>query len=450
MPSKYKKKTPDNFRKQRRVVKFLGEGSFGQVLKCCNLETGTMEAVKVMKSSTNVIKTAKHEIQILKQLRRLDPNTSHVVRFNSFFFNMEDICLSFEFLDMDLHTYISEMSPCKMCLPLPEVRHITEQLVMALHHLKTIGIIHMDIKPENVMIVDHHAKPLQVKLVDFGGAQMSGNIDFETCIFTQVYSSAEVLLESEMNEALDMWSLGVTAFELAVGTVLFPYNRCYSIINSIVKILGQPPDHVLDKGHEKEEDFIQQEHATGLDLFMDLIKNMLQVDPNQRITPMEALQHPFFTVKEETVKELEATSKERCVENIQLTNYAVDQLEKPEHVPPETVVSQENPAEVQPDNSGEDQLNDGFQTGDNTLNYTCFSSWIAGKHKFKPPGRTESSSAEPSQESSSACFTSPAGWHGHLERAGKRTIHKIPNTPENSKSTKTPNYSDTGRHEFSP
>ncbi|XP_029690097.1 uncharacterized protein isoform X2 [Takifugu rubripes] len=166
----------------------------------------------------------------------------------------------------------------------------------------------------------------------------------------------------------------------------------------------RPPDHVLDKGQqteeffnrrtndhprwtiktaeeygisEKEEDFscfddvvgmlsVQQEHATGLDLFMDLIKNMLQVDPNQRITPVEALQHPFFNVKEE------ATSKEQCLENIQLTNYAVDQLEKPELVPPETVVSQENPAEVQPDNSGEDQLNDGFQTGDNTLNYTCF------------------------------------------------------------------------------
>uniref|UniRef100_A0A674NIG1 Protein kinase domain-containing protein n=1 Tax=Takifugu rubripes TaxID=31033 RepID=A0A674NIG1_TAKRU len=363
-------------RKQRRVVEFLGEGSFGQVLKCSNFETGTMEAVKVMKSCTDVIEIAKHEIQILKRLRRLDPNTSHVVRFNSFFFNMEDICLSFE--------------------------HITEQLVTALHHLKTIGLIHMDIKPENVMIVDRHEKPLQVKLVDFGGAQMSGNIDFETLMFTKI--SPEVLLESEMNEALDMWSLGVTAFKLAVGTDLFPYSRRYSIINSVVKILGQPPDHVLDKGQqteeffnrrtndhsrwtiktaeeygisEKEEDFncfddvvgmlsVQQEHATGLDLFMDLIKNMLQVDPNQRITPVEALQHPFFNVKEE------AASKKPCLENIKLTNYAVDQLEKPELVPPETVVSQENPAEVQPDNSGEDQLNDGFQTGDNTLNYTCF------------------------------------------------------------------------------
>ncbi|TWW53786.1 hypothetical protein D4764_0226090 [Takifugu flavidus] len=132
------------------------------------------------------------------------------------------------------------------------------------------------------------------------------------------------------------------------------------------------------------EPLVQQEHATGLDLFMDLIKNMLQVDPNQRITPVEALQHPFFNVKEE------AASKEPCLENIQLTNYAVDQLEKPELVPPETVVSQENPAEVQPDNSGEDQLNDGFQTGDNTLNYTCFVNTLRTVgHALALPKRTE-------------------------------------------------------------
>uniref|UniRef100_A0A3B5K0E9 Protein kinase domain-containing protein n=1 Tax=Takifugu rubripes TaxID=31033 RepID=A0A3B5K0E9_TAKRU len=402
--------------KQRRVVKFLGEGSFGQVLKCCNLETGTMEAVKVMKSSTNVIKTAKHEIQILKQLRRLDPNTSHVVRFNSFFFNMEDICLSFEFLDMDLHTYISEMSPCKMCLPLPEVRHITEQLVMALHHLKTIGIIHMDIKPENVMIVDHHAKPLQVKLVDFGGAQMSGNIDFETCIFTQVYSSAEVLLESEMNEALDMWSLGVTAFELAVGTVLFPYNRCYSIINSIVKILGQPPDHVLDKGQQTEEFF------------------------NRRTND-----HPRWTIK--TAEEYGISEKEEDFSCFDDGHKKKSQYLRPSFYSKAQLLRS---GFEQDSKAGKNAVMKSPKPGLIQQTPKRQSSWIAGKHKFKPPGRTESSSAEPSQESSSACFTSPAGWHGHLERAGKRTIHKIPNTPENSKSTKTPNYSDTGRHEFSP
>uniref|UniRef100_H2SB96 Protein kinase domain-containing protein n=1 Tax=Takifugu rubripes TaxID=31033 RepID=H2SB96_TAKRU len=380
--------------KQRRVVKVLGEGGFGQVLKCCNLETGTMEAVKVMKSRTGVIEKAKHEIQILKQLRRLDPNTRHVVRFNSFFFNMEDICLSFEFLDVDLHAYICETRLYETGLPLPEVRPITEQLVMALHQLKTIGIIHVDIKPGNVMIVDRHEKPPRVKLVDFGGAQMSGNVDFETCICTQMYSAPEVLLRSEMNEALDMWSLGVTAFELAVGTPMFPYRRRYRLLNSIIKILGQPPDHVLDKGQQTKQFFNRktndhpswtiktdvfnflQEHATGLDRFIDLLKNMLQVDPNQRITPVEALQHLFFTVKEEKAKELETTSKEPCMENIPdiQTNYAVDQLVKPEHVQPETVVSQENPAEVQPDNSGEDQLNDGQTTLEKTSTMSCMKS----------------------------------------------------------------------------
>uniref|UniRef100_A0A674PG92 Protein kinase domain-containing protein n=1 Tax=Takifugu rubripes TaxID=31033 RepID=A0A674PG92_TAKRU len=244
--------------KQRRVVKVLGEGGFGQVLKCCNLETGTMEAVKVMKSRTGVIEKAKHEIQILKQLRRLDPNTRHVVRFNSFFFNMEDICLSFEFLDVDLHAYICETRLYETGLPLPEVRPITEQLVMALHQLKTIGIIHVDIKPGNVMIVDRHEKPPRVKLVDFGGAQMSGNVDFETCICTQMYSAPEVLLRSEMNEALDMWSLGVTAFELAVGTPMFPY-RSWTIKTDVFNCF-------------------------------DDVAGMLS-----RITPVEALQHLFFT-----------------------------------------------------------------------------------------------------------------------------------------------------------
>ncbi|CAF87415.1 unnamed protein product, partial [Tetraodon nigroviridis] len=211
------------------------------------------------------------------------------------------------------------------------VRHITQQLASALLHLKSVGIIHVDIKPRNVMVVDRR-KPLRVKLVDFGGSQMSGNIDNETFACTQIYSSPEVLLHSEINEAVDMWSLGVTAFKLAVGTDLFPYRTCYSILKSILNLFGQPPDEVLDKGLQTEHFFkkgtsggvrwtlrtaeecgledkkdafegfgdveqilsVHQGQETGLDRFVDLIKRMLQVDPNQRITPLEALQHSFF------------------------------------------------------------------------------------------------------------------------------------------------------------
>lgn len=287
---------------------------------------------------------------------------------------MEDICLSFELLDVDLHAYICETVPYQTGLRLPEVRHITQQLAKALHHLQTIGILHVDIKPGNVMVVDRHQKPLRVKLVDFGGSQLSGHVDFESFIFTEMYGSAEVLLQSEMNEAVDMWSLGVTAFELAVGSDLFPYRKCYSILKSIVNIFGQPPDRVLDKGlqtqhffnketngeprwtmktadecgvAEKEDAFncfsdveeilsVHRGQETGLDLFVDLIKRMLHVDPSERITPLEALHHSFFTNKEDQADERDGSS-----------NSAVEQLEDTEHVQPETAACQENPANVQ-------------------------------------------------------------------------------------------------------
>lgn len=405
----------DSLGTQRRVIDVLGDGTFGQVLKCYNLETESLEAVKIMKSRSDVIEMAKQEIKTLNRLRRLDPDRCHIVKFNSFFFNNEDICLSFEFLDVDLHAYICETMPYETGLDLPEVKHITQQLATALHHLKSIGIIHVDIKPGNVMVVDRHEKPLRVKVVDFGGSQVSGNINFETFIFTGMYGSPEVLLQSEINEAVDMWSLGVTAFELAVGTILFPYRKCYRLLNSIVKIFGQPPDHVLDKGLQTENFFnketngdvrwtiktaeecgieekedalncfsdveeillVHQGQETGLDLFVDLIKHMLQVDPNKRITPLEALQHSFFTTKEDKANELDETSKEPCLGNIldiQLTNSAVDQLENPEHVQPEAAVSQENPAEVQLENSGEHRLNvlNVVQMEDNTMNCNCF------------------------------------------------------------------------------
>lgn len=80
------------------------------------------------------------------------------------------------------------------------------QLVMALHHLKNVGIIHLDIKPMNVTVVERHEKPLREKLVDVGGAQTTGSTDFETFIFTPMCSP---LLLCEISEAVD---LRVTTF----------------------------------------------------------------------------------------------------------------------------------------------------------------------------------------------------------------------------------------------
>lgn len=328
-----------------KIIKILGEGSFGQVAKCTNLKTNKTEAVKILKSCQGIVKSAYREIYNLKRLQCLDPDRSHIVRFNTFFFHRDDICLSFELLDMDLRTYIDEINSMswQRGLALSNVRGITRQLVTALEYLKTIPIIHGDIKPENVMIVDRHQQPIQVKLIDFGGAQLSSQASSENLVHTCNYSSPEVLLMSLVNEATDMWSVGLTAAELALGLKLFWHDDIYNMLRCIINTLGQPPDHVLDNGTNTPNIFnsdpnrvprwtmkpidqykSETNSATAknpepfncfddirkallyprgiqnnLNEFLDLIKKMLEVDPDKRPAPADILQHPFLAVKEE-------------------------------------------------------------------------------------------------------------------------------------------------------
>uniref|UniRef100_A0A674N7E4 Protein kinase domain-containing protein n=1 Tax=Takifugu rubripes TaxID=31033 RepID=A0A674N7E4_TAKRU len=278
-------------------------GTFGQVVKCYNSKNDTFEAVKILKSHADVITLADREVRILKRLQCLDPEKSHIVKFNNFFFDKEGICLSFEPLDLDLFTYIYDVKgpPLNGGLALSEVRAIAHQLATALHHLKTNGIIHGDIKPNNIMVVKRQEEPLKVKLGDFSTAQFCGNINSNISPRTNCYSPPEVLLNCPFDEAIDMWSLGITLVVAALGTSFIPYNNTYDMLKFIINIMGQPPDHVLDNAQ------------TGVDLFLDLIQKMLDVDPEKRIMPLEFLLHSFVDVtEEETEKDMGLSDQSSC------------------------------------------------------------------------------------------------------------------------------------------
>uniref|UniRef100_A0A3Q3FFA1 Protein kinase domain-containing protein n=1 Tax=Labrus bergylta TaxID=56723 RepID=A0A3Q3FFA1_9LABR len=247
-----------------KVEAFLGEGGFGVVAKCRNTITNKFVAIKVNKNAPEIYHQARQEIEILKQLRCLDPETCNIVQWNGYFFLKMNICLNFELLDLSLYHYM-EGTPEKT-LPITEVKDVLYQLSIALSHLSSIGIVHADLKPDNVMVVDRHQKPLRVKLIDFGLASRVSDCQPGMCVQTTWYRAPEVCLYSEFNEAIDMWSLGLTAAELA----------------------GQLPDHVLDQGHATG-------HNSDHGLLVDLIKKMMHLDQDQRIKPQEVLQHPFLT-----------------------------------------------------------------------------------------------------------------------------------------------------------
>ncbi|XP_035807950.2 homeodomain-interacting protein kinase 1-like [Amphiprion ocellaris] len=317
------------------VEDILGEGSFGVVAKCRNTETQKSVAVKVNKGQEGVLQQAIGEIAVLKRMRCLDRDICNVVQWDGFFFDKENICITFELLDMSLRDYMKEQD---RGFTVGELKPILYQLATALASLHSIGITHMDLKPDNIM-VDRSHQPLKVKLIDFGLARPVSALHQGDCMGTLFYCAPEMLLGVPFDESIDIWALGQVMAELAMGCWLYPGDTHYDMLRYIVETQGQPPDDLLDNGlytsdyfypqdnsssrwtfktpedvyHEhgfcasetrsvtlKSLDEIEQnmkqdaDHHRDQKMFISLIKSMLTLDVSNRINAQQVLDHEFF------------------------------------------------------------------------------------------------------------------------------------------------------------
>uniref|UniRef100_A0A3Q1AKT7 Protein kinase domain-containing protein n=1 Tax=Amphiprion ocellaris TaxID=80972 RepID=A0A3Q1AKT7_AMPOC len=251
----------------------IGEGGFGVVAKCRNTDTNKTVAIKINKSEAGILQQAVEEIAILKRLRCLNPDTCNIVRWDGFFFHKENICMTFELLDQSLYHYLQEQHT--RGLTMGELKPILHQLATALAHLHSTEIVHADLKPVNVMVVNRHQHPIQVKLIDFGLACPVSEVKQGACFGTVWYSAPEMLLGVPFKESFDMWSLGLIMAELILGCHLYPGKTVYDVLRFMV----ETQDVELEKDRK---------------MLVSLIKSMLNMDASKRITAREVLQHPFF------------------------------------------------------------------------------------------------------------------------------------------------------------
>uniref|UniRef100_A0A3B3UHZ4 Protein kinase domain-containing protein n=1 Tax=Poecilia latipinna TaxID=48699 RepID=A0A3B3UHZ4_9TELE len=241
---------------------FLGEGSYGKVVKCTKLDNEELVAVKVLRK--DCFKEGKKEAKILRKILQLDPEKNNLLKFIESFKYKGYFCLAFEILDVSVFDFIKSRD--FVPLSLPEIRVIAQQLLVALNALKSAGLVHADIKPDNIMFVNHRSQPLKVKLIDFGLAVKASKLWFVGTVQAIGYRAPEVILGLKMNESVDMWSLGCSLAYMYLG-----YGTQFKsgIYNRISDSLG----------------------------FISLLKQILLVDPDARITPGEALGHCFITMK---------------------------------------------------------------------------------------------------------------------------------------------------------
>uniref|UniRef100_A0A3P9JZY9 Protein kinase domain-containing protein n=1 Tax=Oryzias latipes TaxID=8090 RepID=A0A3P9JZY9_ORYLA len=142
-----------------KVQKILGEGCFGKVAKCTKLGSQEMYAIKIIAN----VQEGKEEFESMKLIQVLDPEVNHLMKMYECFSFQNVICLVYEILEESLEDFLNK-NECE-ATPLTYVRAIAQQMFQALKALKSIGVVHCDIKLDNIMFAEK--KSLKFKLIDF-------------------------------------------------------------------------------------------------------------------------------------------------------------------------------------------------------------------------------------------------------------------------------------------
>ncbi|XP_053722253.1 homeodomain-interacting protein kinase 4-like isoform X2 [Synchiropus splendidus] len=322
----------------------MGEGSFGYVVQCKNLKTKEIVAVKISKdtSSPDDVKES-GELITLQKLRRLDPDRACLIKYHDYHHVCGRVVIVFEKLDITIYDYMKKRGWAPM--PICDLKNIMKDIATACKALKEVGVIHTDMKLDNVMLVDQRKRPLRTKLIDFGESVKTKQVCTGTIVQALPYRAPEVILGLRYTEAIDIWSLGMITAHLFIGFALCPGTNEYETMRCIIKLLGKPPKKMLDEGiytrlyfykcpgvntskkiwtfktpeqYEKENrvkpkdrrkrilsslDEIKslplhnkRSHSSEeISACVELMKKMLQIDPKNRISVYAVLLHPFLT-----------------------------------------------------------------------------------------------------------------------------------------------------------
>ncbi|KAF4584297.1 kinase domain containing protein [Ophiocordyceps camponoti-floridani] len=336
------------------ILDVLGQGTFGQVVKCQNLKTQEVVAVKVIKNRTAYFNQSMMEVSVLDLLNtKLDKNDDHhLLRLKDTFIHRQHLCLVFELLSVNLYELIKQNQFRGLSTTL--VRVFAQQLLNGLALLNKARLIHCDLKPENILLKNLES-PI-IKIIDFGSACDERQTVY-TYIQSRFYRSPEVLLGLPYSSAIDMWSLGCIVVELFLGLPLFPGSSEYNQVSRIVEMLGNPQNWMIEMGkqageffekrqdefgrrtyHLKSMDQYSREHNTKeqpskkyfqastlpeiiksypmprknmkqseIDremnnriAFIDFVRGLLTINPLERWSPQQAKLHPFITQQKYT------------------------------------------------------------------------------------------------------------------------------------------------------
>lgn len=318
----------------------VGRGKYSEVFQGVQMKTGNKIVIKMLKPVKK--KKIKREIKILSNLSN-EPNPPTLAQFNkeNYYTNRKEYALQ------NMRNYIYEKphngheniiqlmdiirDPVSRTPALVfeyinnydfrilypkltdmDIRYYMFELLKALDYCHSMGIMHRDVKPHNVMI-DH--KQRKLRLIDWGLAEFYHvNMEYNVRVASRFFKGPELLVDYRMYDySLDMWSFGTM-----LASMIFqkePFFHGSSNTDQLIKIVRVLGTEDFEKYLNKYEITLPREfhdmdqyirrpwyrfindsnkHLSNNEEIIDLIDNLLRYDHQERLTAKEAMGHPWF------------------------------------------------------------------------------------------------------------------------------------------------------------
>jgi dual specificity tyrosine-phosphorylation-regulated kinase 2/3/4 len=337
----------------------LGTAAFSTTYKCVDLSSvgdgpdgHELVCLKVIKNTKDFFDQSLDEIKILELLRQTGQcHEKFIIEMKTFFYHREHLIIVTELLRLNLFEFgkLIVDHDQEPYFTIPRLAYITRQSLIALEFVHNLGLVHSDVKPENILLSS--CSQAQVKLIDFGSSCYLTDRQ-SSYIQSRSYRAPEVVLGLPYDGRIDVWSIGCVVAEMYAGEVTFQNDSIVSMLSRIEAICGVFPRHMIAQGRQagrfftkcgllfervgegddnescsnveedgkKSFDIFQPKITTlasrlGFEpdlmnrfdsgetvsqeerrqaLFVDFVRNVLTIDPEVRPTADAALRHPWM------------------------------------------------------------------------------------------------------------------------------------------------------------
>ena len=271
-----------DFEQDFLIIKTLDSGNFGNVSLCQDLVTGSNYAVKcIQKSFMQTPVQVSHLQHEIKSMRKV--TSPHCVQLFRVYEETDSVYLLLELVPQG--NLLQRLHKLKKFEEY-EVALLARRLIEVIIHLASVGVVHRDIKLENILLVSS-INNFEAKLADFGLASCSKRPHKENC-GSPGFMAPEVLHDQEYDSKADVFSVGVVCFALLTGKLPFASRQA---------------KHVIEKNMKCAVKFDKQAWKDLSGLALNFVSGLMNKNQELRPSAEQALAHPWlnkFIAKQES------------------------------------------------------------------------------------------------------------------------------------------------------